>query len=235
MSKSKRQKLGQHFLKSKNIAQTIVDAAKITKKDIVFEVGTGHGVLTHLLCARAGHVISAEADAGLYSEALLGLAAFDNLKIIHGDGFDTDAQFSVFVSNLPYSESRNAIEWLAKKDFRCAMVMVQKEFAEKIVLCSGRNMRAVSVVANHAFEMEKIINVGKNNFEPPPKVDSVVLRLEKKNMLSEELIKTVNRIFSYRRKTVSNIARKFGKMIESDKRLEDLDVEEIITLAKQLN
>jgi 16S rRNA (adenine1518-N6/adenine1519-N6)-dimethyltransferase len=235
LSKSKRQKLGQHFLKSKNIAQTIVDAAKITKKDIVFEVGTGRGVLTRLLCARAAHVISAEADETLYSEALLGLADFDNLELIRGDGFDVDAKFSVFVSNLPYSESRNAIEWLAKKDFRCAMVMVQKEFAEKIVLCSGRNMRAVSVVANHAFEMEKIMDIGRNNFDPPPKVDSVVLKLQKKSTLPESLIKTVNRLFSYRRKTISNIAKKFGKEITSDKRLEELDAEEIIALARQLN
>jgi 16S rRNA (adenine1518-N6/adenine1519-N6)-dimethyltransferase len=233
LSKSKRQRLGQHFLKSQSIAKRLVDAAKITKKDIVFEIGTGRGVLTPLLCQRAGYVISAEADRDLYSEALISFAKTENLELVRANGFEIAPKFSIFVSNLPYSESRQAIEYLAQAEFSHAVIMVQKEFADKLG-SKGKSMRAVSVIANYTFEIEKIMDVGKNNFEPPPKVDSVVLYLKKKAMLSEKMVRTVNLLFSYRRKTISNVAKKFGKDIQSDKRLEDLSGDEVIRLAKQL-
>ncbi|MEM4252650.1 MAG: rRNA adenine dimethyltransferase family protein [Candidatus Nitrosotenuis sp.] len=233
MSKSKRQRLGQHFLKSQSIARDMVDAANITKKDVVFEIGTGRGILTPLLCQNAKHVISAEADRDLYSEALVSFADIENLDLVRANGFEIAPKFSVFVSSLPYSKSRQAIEYLAQASFSRAVIMVQKEFADKLGY-EGKAIRAISVIANHAFEIEKIMDVGRHNFEPPPKVDSVVLRLRKKAVLSEKLVRTVNLLFSYRRKTISNIAKKFGKSIQSEKRLEELGSDEVIRLAKQL-
>jgi len=82
--------------------------------------------------------------------------------------------------------------------------------------------------------IEKIINVNKTNFTPPPKVDSVVLKLTRKKTLSKELIQTVNKLFSYKRKNLQNILKQFGKKIESDKRLEDLSGDEIINLARKI-
>jgi 16S rRNA (adenine1518-N6/adenine1519-N6)-dimethyltransferase len=231
---NKRQRLGQHFLKSANIAKFIVDSAQITKKDVVLEVGTGRGILTQLLARKAKSVVSVESDEQLYSDAILHLSYIKNLELMYGDGFETDSDFTVFVSNLPYSESRNAIEWLAQKKFSRAVVMVQKEFADKLASMQKKQMRAISVIANHAFEIEKIMEVSKNNFEPPPKVDSVVLRLVQKKQITPELIESVNKLFSYRRKTISNITKKFGKKIQSDKRLEELSGDEIIKLAKQI-
>lgn len=231
---NKRQRLGQHFLKSKNIAEFIAEAAKPTKQDIVLEVGTGGGVLTTLLCQKAKSVISAESDEKLYSEAILNLSRIPNLELVYGDGFVTETPFTIFVSNLPYSESRRAIEWLAQKKFHRAVIMVQKEFADKLVSLQKRQMRAISVIANYSFEIEKLLTVNKNNFEPPPKVDSVVLLLRQKKTISPQLIWAINQIFSYRRKTVSNIAKLFGKKMESDKRLEEMSGDEIVELAKQI-
>ena len=65
----RRQKLGQHFLKSKTIAKTIVNAAKISNKDIVLEIGTGKGILIPFLCQKAKKVISIESDKNLYDAA----------------------------------------------------------------------------------------------------------------------------------------------------------------------
>lgn len=233
MLKSKRKQLGQHFLKSQNIAGIIADAARITKKDTVLEVGTGHGILTPLLCQRAGKVISIEKDRGLYSDALVALSGLQNLRLVNGDGFEADEKFDVFVSNLPYSESRRAVEWLAQKEFSHGVIMVQKEFAEKLS-SGGRQMRAVSAIASHTLEMSKVADVGKSNFAPPPKVDSVVLYIEKKNTLTPDVVKMVNLMFSYRRKTVSNIAKKFEKEIKSEKRVDELGADEVIGLAKKL-
>ena len=229
----KRQRLGQHFLQSQNIAKSIVDAAKITKNDTVLEIGTGRGILIPFLCDRAKSVISVESDGELYSKAQERFS-FSNLELFHGNGFKADVEFTIFVSNLPYSQSRKAIEWLAQKKFTNAVVMVQKEFSDKLFSESSHDMRAVSVIANYAFDMESILDVGKANFSPPPKVDSVVLYLRHKNILSKELIKTVNNLFSYRRKTLGNILKKFGQTIQSNKRLEELSGEEIIKIAKQI-
>ncbi|MEM3172875.1 MAG: rRNA adenine dimethyltransferase family protein [Candidatus Nitrosotenuis sp.] len=229
----KRQRLGQHFLLSQNIAKKIVDSAGITKKDTVLEVGTGRGILVPYLCDAAGHVVSVEKDEQLYSDATLKFSQIPNLKLVHGDGFESEADFDVFVSNLPYSESKNAVEWLAQKKFRCAAVMVQEEFAEKL-LQVGKKMRPITVIANHAFDIQRVLSVNKNNFEPPPKVDSVVLLLRHKKTVSCQLIDAVNKLFSYKRKTVGNILKKFGKKIQSDKRLEEMTVDEIIKLAKQI-
>ncbi|TBR26503.1 MAG: ribose ABC transporter permease [Candidatus Nitrosotenuis sp.] len=230
----KRQRLGQHFLQSQTIAKSIVESAGITKNDTVLEIGTGRGILTPLLCANAKSVTSIEADGELYSDAQEQFSNIQNLELIHGDGFRTDADFSIFVSNLPYSQSRKAIEWLAQKKFLRAVIMVQKEFSDKLFSESSHEMRSVSVIANHAFDMELVIPVGKANFSPPPKVDSVVLRLVHKNVLSKELIKTVNHLFSYRRKTLGNILKQFGQTVQSTKRLEELSGDEIIKIAKQI-
>ncbi|MGQ0791205.1 MAG: ribosomal RNA small subunit methyltransferase A [Nitrosopumilaceae archaeon] len=226
----KRKRLGQHFLHSQSVAKKIVEAAGITKKDIVLEIGTGKGVLVPLLCEKAGNVISIESDLELYNTAKEKFSDIANLTLVHGDGFESDVKFTIFVSNLPYSKSRDAMEWLAQKKFRQAVVMVQKEFSEKI---AGKN-KAVSVLVNYFAYIEKIMNVNANNFSPPPNVDSVVLRLTQKNTIPKAIIQTVNKLFSYKRKKIQNIAKQFGKVIESDKRLEDLSGDEIISIAKQI-
>lgn len=229
----KRKRLGQHFLKSGTVAKKIIDAAKITNKDVVLEIGTGCGILVPLLCDKAKKVISIEADSILYKEAQEKFSDVNNLELIHGDGFKSSAKFSIFVSNLPYSKSRDAMEWLIQKKYSTAVVMVQKEFYEKLI-SQGKDRRAVSILIDYSNKIQKISNVSKNNFNPAPKVDSVVLKLTRKKTLTKEMIQTVNKLYSYKRKSIQNILKQFGKKIESDKRLEDLDSEEIINLAKQI-
>ena len=232
----KRQLLGQHFLVSQSTAKSIVDFAEITKKDTVLEIGTGRGIMIPYLCETAKKVISVEKDKGLYSQALEKFENFPNLTLKQGDGFKMDLDFTIFVSNLPYSESRNAIEWLAKTKFSHGIIMVQKEFAEKLVTKPGsKNHRAITVIANHCAEIKHMMDVKRSDFSPPPKVESVVLKLTKKQQISKDLINTVNKLFSYRRKTLHNVAKQFGVLVESNERFENLTNGEIINLAKQIN
>jgi len=230
----KRQKLGQHFLKSEKIAQSIVSAAKITKNENVLEIGTGKGILTTLLCKTAKQVVSFEKDRELYKSAVLNLSNITNLKLRQGDGFKSNDNFSVFVSNLPYSKSRDAIEWLIQKKFSRAVIMVQKEFAEKLKTKSKKERKAISILTQHALEIEPIANVQKTNFFPQPKVDSVVLKVKSKKKISKDLIKVVNKLFSYRRKTLHKILMQFNKSNDSTKRLDELNGDEIIKIAKQI-
>ena len=211
----KRKRLGQHFLTSNSIAKSIVSEAKITKNDIVFEIGTGQGILTPLLCQNSDKVISVDMDEELIRNAKSKFSDIDNLVLKSGDGFKKKDDFSIFVSNLPYSRSKDAIEWLAQTSFSHGVIMVQKEFADKLLATSSKQRKAISIIATSAFEITAILKVGKNN-------------------LSKELIQTINKIFSYRRKTVKNILKQFNKESKIDKRVDDLSGEEIISLANQI-
>ena len=229
---NRRKNLGQHFLQSETIAKSIVSNANITRNDVVLEIGTGYGILIPYLCKNAKQVFSIENDQDLHYLAKSNFHDYSNLVLEYGDGFNSDHNFSIFVSNLPYSKSRFAIEWLLQKKFSRAVIMVQKEFSEK--LSSSEEHKAISVLANYGFRIKFLASVKKSNFFPVPKVDSVVILLEKKKMMSKELISTVHRIFSYRRKTLQNILKQFGLDSASKKRLNELSGDEIIKIAQKI-
>ena len=230
----KRKRLGQHFLNSEIIAKKIVSEAKITQNDIVFEVGTGKGILTPLLCDKASKVISVDADEQLVGYAKSQFSQIENLVLKSGDGFKKKDSFTIFVSNLPYSRSKDAIEWLAQTKFSHGVVMVQKEFADKLVSKNSKDRKAISIIAEYCFKIDTVLKVNKNNFSPPPKIDSVVLKIKQKTNLDKKTIQTINKIFSYRRKTVKNILKQFGINSENDKRIDDLLGGEIVELARQI-
>ena len=77
----KRKQLGQHFLNSNSIAKSIVSEANITKNDVVYEIGTGLGVLTPLLCQQADKVISVDIDQSLVKKATQTFSNIDNLVL----------------------------------------------------------------------------------------------------------------------------------------------------------
>jgi len=163
---NKRKNLGQHFLKSKTIAKSIVSNANITRNDVVLEIGTGYGILIPYLCKNAKQVFSIENDQNLHLSAKSNFHDYSNLVLEYGDGFNSDHNFSIFVSNLPYSKSRFAVEWLLQKRFSRAVIMVQKEFSEKLI--SNEKHKAISVLANYGFRIKFLMNVKKSNFSPAP-------------------------------------------------------------------
>ena len=228
-----RKKLGQNFLNSKSIAKFIVDSAKISKNDIVYEIGIGKGILTPFLYEQSKKVISVEKDHQLYEETSSKFSKIKNLKIIHGDGFKQHEKFDIFVSNLPYSESKKAIQWMLMSKFPYGIVMVQYDFAKKL-LAEKQERKAVSVLAQSGFEMKILKKIGKKNFTPNPKIDSAIMSFSRKDTFSKELIQSVNLMFSFRRKKLQNIGKKLGKEIESNQRLEEMDNNEIIKFAKKI-
>ncbi len=230
---SKRHRLGQHFLISQSVAKKIVNTAKITKDDIVLEIGTGHGILIPYLCKKAKKVISIESEKKLYLESISTFKNFSNLVLKHENGFKSNEKFSILVSNLPYTQSRLAIEWLIQKKFSRAILMVQTEFAEKI-LASGKDRKAISILVNHSNDVELEMKVNRSNFFPVPNVNSTVIKLTRKKQISKNLINTVYLLFSYRRKKIQNISKKLGLKLNSEKRLDELSGDKIIEIAKQI-
>jgi 16S rRNA A1518/A1519 N6-dimethyltransferase RsmA/KsgA/DIM1 with predicted DNA glycosylase/AP lyase activity len=228
------------MLVDRRILAKIMEAANISKDEIVCEVGTGKGILTAELCKHARNVVSFEVDKELFRKAQTELQ-FQNLELINADLFNIKGKqqqyhFDVFTSNLPYSRSRDAFEWLASQSFKRAIVMVQKEFAEKAAAKpADRNYRAISALATYCFRMDKILTVGRKSFEPQPMVESVVIRLAPINTVTTDTIKNLKILFSRRNKKASTVAAKMGvaRSLES-KRIDELEANELVRIAETM-
>lgn len=228
--------LGQHTLVNRRVLAKIVDAVRIGRDETVLEAGTGQGILTAELCRVAKSVVSYEVDKKLHQQARAQLQ-FQNLELVNADLFKSkNLRFDVFASNLPYSRSRDAIEWLAAQKFGRAIVMVQEEFADKLVAKPGdKNYRAISALAAHCFEIEKLFKVGRESFEPQPKVESAVIRIIPVNAVAKETIKSLNLLFSKRNKKASTVAAKAGiKTDFGNKRIDQLAPSDLIRIAESM-
>ena len=240
---SKTRSLGQHHLIDKRVLKEVIRSSQISREEVVCEAGTGEGVLTRELCKYAKSVISFEIDRILYLRARNYLSDFSNLLLIHEDIFkNSDIEFDVFVSNLPYSRSKRAIEWLALKKFNRAIVMLQKEFVDKLQAKSGQsNYRSISVIGQYCFKIENLFEVNKSSFTPQPKISSEVIRLTPKrdDLLIMETINNVHYIFSRRNKRAYSVLRAFDRMASSfpdwiDKRIDQMTPEELVALARSM-
>jgi 16S rRNA (adenine1518-N6/adenine1519-N6)-dimethyltransferase len=220
----------------------IIHAASIDKGETVCEAGTGQGILTVELCKRARHVISYEIDKRFYREAESLLKYYSNLTLVNADIFEIDPpppSFDVFISNLPYSRSRDAFEWLSTRMFKRGIIMIQAEFAKKLTAKPyDKNYRAISVLSSYCLRMETLFEVPKQSFKPQPKVASVVIQVTPVHMVTKRTIRNLKLLFSERNKKAATIADKFRakKMFEElgDKKIDQLPAEILIHLAESI-
>ena len=234
--------LGQHMLVDMRILDKIVSAAHIDKEEIVLEVGAGEGILTAELCKYAKRVISYEVDTKLYRKAQKQLSSqFKNLELINADLFKINDShfFNVFVSNLPYSRSRDAIEWLFTQEFDRAILMVQKEFADKLAATPGsKNYRAISALAAHCFAIEELFKVRRESFEPQPKVESLVIRITPVHLVTREVTRNIHLLFSRRNKKASYVAAELGTIVDANygnKKIDQLEPRHLIRMAELIS
>ncbi|XP_014226831.1 probable dimethyladenosine transferase [Trichogramma pretiosum] len=185
-----KKKYGQHILSNPLIIKSIINKAAIKSTDVVLEVGSGTGNLTVKLLENAKKVIAYEIDGRMVSELekrVMGTPMQAKLKIISGDVIDDESELPVFdlcIANVPYQISSQLVFKLLEHRpmFRCAVLMFQKEFADTLMAQPGeKNYSRLSVNAQLLAKVDKLLNVGKNNFTPPPKVESCVVRIEPKN------------------------------------------------------
>ena len=174
-------KLGQSFLKSKTVANNMVIAANISRKDKVLEIGGGLGILTEAIAREAGQVYVIEITPGL-SRALHDLfREHDNVSIIEGDALSLNLpEVTKVVSNLPYSiSSEVTFRLLRELRFEQAVLMYQKEFAQRMYAEPGtQNYSRLTINIKYQAEVEHLMEVSANLFYPIPAVDSVVVRLK---------------------------------------------------------
>lgn len=179
---------GQHILKNPLVVSTIVDKAAIRPTDVVLEVGPGTGNMTMKMLDKAKTVIACEIDRRLIGELekrVQNTPYRNKLKILAGDVLKADLPFfDLCVANLPYQISSPFVFKLLEHRpfFRCAVLMFQREFAHRLVAKPGDKYYCrLSVNCQFLARVDLIMKVGRNNFRPPPKVESNVVRIEPRN------------------------------------------------------
>ena len=256
-----RKKLGQNFLADRNILEKICDAARLSKKDRVLEIGPGKGSLTQLLAERAGSVVAVEKDARLEKFLRGKFSESKNVELVFEDALRTDfARFRgagkmKLVSNLPYNISTQVLlRVLDRKElFSRAVIMLQKEVAGRISSPHGsRDYGSLSVLLQNRFDISPAFRVPRGAFFPVPKVESAVVTLDpleepRFEVLGESTFRTVARqAFSSRRKMIRNsLCNFFEKQtvlraledsgIDGERRAESLSVGEFARLSNSFH
>ncbi|PGH19066.1 dimethyladenosine transferase [Helicocarpus griseus UAMH5409] len=180
--------IGQHVLKNPGVAQAIVDKADLKQSDTVLEIGPGTGNLTVKILEKAKKVIAVELDPRMAAEVtkrVQGKPEQKRLEVLLGDVIKTDLPyFDVCISNTPYQiSSPLTFKLLATNPApRVCILMFQREFAMRLFAKPGDKLYSrLSVNAQMWAKIDHIMKVGKNNFKPPPAVESSVVRIVPKN------------------------------------------------------
>ncbi|NXV54209.1 DIM1 transferase, partial [Uria aalge] len=179
---------GQHILKNPLVVNSIIEKAALRRTDVILEVGPGTGNLTVKMLEKVKKVIACEIDPRLVGELqkrVQGTCLANKLEIKVGDVLKTDLPFfDACVANLPYQISSPFVFKLLlhRPFFRCAILMFQREFALRLVAKPGTKLYCrLSINTQLLARVDHLMKVGRNNFRPPPKVESSVVRIEPKN------------------------------------------------------
>lgn len=198
-SQKTRKRFGQHWLRSEQVLHQILAAAEVTRQDCVLEIGPGTGALTRWLLPLADAVVAVEIDWDLCRKLANQFAQQDNFKLLQGDileldvagtlALDQNFQFgrpNKVVANIPYYITGPILELLLgtiaepnPNPYDLIVLLVQKEVAERLYAKPGtRSFGALSVRVQYLAECQLVSEVPAKAFQPPPKVDSAVVRLQ---------------------------------------------------------
>ncbi|HEY7897384.1 MAG TPA: 16S rRNA (adenine(1518)-N(6)/adenine(1519)-N(6))-dimethyltransferase RsmA [Gemmatimonadaceae bacterium] len=213
-------RLGQHFLADERALERIVDALNPTRSDTVVEIGPGRGALTAILAERAGKVVAVELDRALSELLRKKFEATPSVTIVEADILKTDpgalgGPGYLLVGNVPYYITTPILfHALACALPRRAVFLVQREVAARAMAVPGtKSYGALSVNLQVLATVERVFDIPPGAFQPPPKVDSSVIRI---TPLSEAILHEgeqprfrsfVQSLFSQRRKQIGTILR----------------------------
>ncbi|MCQ2331755.1 MAG: 16S rRNA (adenine(1518)-N(6)/adenine(1519)-N(6))-dimethyltransferase RsmA [Paludibacteraceae bacterium] len=239
--------LGQHFLTDMSVAKAIAETLPVDNEMPVLEVGPGMGMLTQFLTAAFGNRLTAVEVDGESVDYLHG--KWPELRVVAGDFLKInlkemygDSKFMV-IGNYPYNISSQIFFKVLENRNQIPVCsgMIQKEVAERIAAAPGSKIYGITSVLLQAFyDIEYVMTVHENVFNPPPKVKSAVIRMTRNDRESlgcdeEMFIRIVKTAFNQRRKTMRNSLRPLldDKIIDSDifnSRPENLSVDGFVNL-----
>jgi 16S rRNA (adenine1518-N6/adenine1519-N6)-dimethyltransferase len=255
-----RKRFGQNFLVSSGVIRKIVDAIAPRTGDTVVEIGPGLGALTEPLLERIDHLHVVEIDRDLIAR-LRSRFPPDRLTIHEGDALEFDfarlkqAGPLKIVGNLPYNISSPLLFHLAEVADRVAEMhfMLQKEVVDRMVAAPGTaHYGRLSVMLQYRFFMERLFVVPPGAFDPPPKVDSAIVRMIPRDLekvgaggTAHDMALFANIVaaaFSQRRKMLRNTLKEFGgealleaQGIAPTARAETLSVADYVRLTNALS
>lgn len=218
--------LGQNFLTDESVLRDIVDSGEVTKNDFIIEIGPGVGTLTRELLERAKAVCAVELDSKLVPILQEELKNYENFTLVNQDALKVDFNEIIgeeesvkVIANLPYYVTTPIVSKFLTQgyNFKSLTIMIQKEVAERMAAePSTKEYGSISLLAQYYCDTKVIRKVDRSAFIPQPKVESIVIRLDKLNeprikVKDEKLFfKVVRQSFNMRRKTLWNGMKGMG-------------------------
>lgn len=218
--------LGQNFLIDDSVLNDIVNGADVNGEDFIIEIGPGVGTLTAQLLNKAKKVTSIELDNDLIPILQQELGNHPNFSLIHKDALKVDFNEVIgdeksvkLVANLPYYVTTPIIVNLLKNkyNFKSLTIMIQKEVAERMdAEPNCKEYGSLSLLVQYYCDTKIIRKVAPSSFMPRPKVESIVIRLDR---LEEPRVKVkdenlmfeiIRNSFNMRRKTLWNGVKNMG-------------------------
>ena len=211
--------LGQNFMVEPSVFQSLSDYASVNRNDVVLDVGAGFGFLTRFLSNKCSRVVAVEKDSQIAEVLRERLSGLSNVTIIEGDVLKVPIpSFSKVVSVPPYQISSRLLVWLFDRGFECAVLVFQKEFADRLVAPVGtEDYGWLTVFTYYHAEVELLDAVPRWMFFPEPEVDSMIVRLRPQEASPFELKdaalfrQMLRSLFAKRNKKVSNAIVPFIK------------------------
>jgi 16S rRNA (adenine1518-N6/adenine1519-N6)-dimethyltransferase len=211
--------LGQNFMVDTSIFPKLSDYASLSKADVVLDAGAGFGFLTRFLANKCKSVLAVEKDprvAKVLREQLKGLV---NVTVVEDDVLKAAVpSFNKVVSIPPYQISSRLLMWLFERSFECAVLVLQKEFAGRLVAAVGSEDYGWLTVATRCSSVVQLLDAVPNfMFYPQPEVDSVIVRLKPWTAAPFEVKdeaffrRMVQWLFTQRNKKLSNALAPFIK------------------------
>lgn len=241
-----KKKLGQNFIVDENVLKKILKTASLEADDIVLEIGPGLGTLTEPLAKSVKSVVAIEIDKNMINilEDTI-TSKYNNINLIEGDALQInfedllspDIKEVKVVANLPYYITTPLLVKLARTPFslKKLVLTVQRDAAERFLAKKGQSeYSAITVILDYFFKKELVMKLPPAVFFPPPKVDSAVIKLEKRcvppvGVKNESaFIDFIRKCFSQKRKTLKNNLNSFlaidKQEIEKSLKKEGVDI-----------
>lgn len=218
-----KKKYGQNFLRNNTIPKRIINTANIEKDSLVIEIGPGAGIMTKLLATNPNvkQVLAYEIDTSLEETLDINLVGLDNIDIIYDDFLNRNIKEDIkkykysnlyVVANLPYYITTPIITKIIEENISIEkmVIMIQKEVADRFsAKPKSKEYGSITVFLNYYFDIKKEFVVSRNEFNPKPNVDSMVISLNKKKDSydvkdKEKFFKLIRDSFKFKRKTIRN-------------------------------
>lgn len=232
---------GQNFLINEGIIRRIVNKMDIDSFDTVIEIGPGLASLTLPMSKKAKKLIAVDADRDMVMVLNDIFKDSENVTIVQSDflRFDPDEVSSMdsrlLIGNLPYNITSELLEYMLKKGFKSAGLMVQREVADKFTYIKGKKENSpLGAFIKMTGDLTLISEVDSSSFNPAPKVESAFIRIDQKQKIDFALYPIVKAFFKDPNKTMGNCLKQSPIYSNALAYLKDVNDERLAYRARQL-